>query len=65
FSDTVIRTEDGKGRPSGPVEDPTVALTVSFPGFVALTCGRGPADVDVTGDQELAERTIAQLNIAP
>ena len=42
FSDTVIRTEDGKGRPSGPVDDPTVALTMSFPGFVALTCGRGP-----------------------
>ncbi|HYN56531.1 MAG TPA: maleylpyruvate isomerase family mycothiol-dependent enzyme [Motilibacterales bacterium] len=65
FSDTVIRTEDGKGRPTEPAEDPTVALTMSFPGFVALTCGRGPAEVKAVGDQELAERTVARLNIAP
>lgn len=65
FSDTVIRTEDGKGRPSEPVDTPTVALTMSFPDFVALTCGRGPAKPEVTGDQDLGERTIARLNIAP
>ncbi len=65
FSDTVIRTDDGKGRPSGPVDDPTVALTMSFPGFVALTCGRGPAEVAVAGDRELGARTIARFNIAP
>jgi uncharacterized protein (TIGR03083 family) len=65
FTDTVIRTEDGKGRPTGRVEVPTVALAMSFPGFVALTCGRGPAEVDVTGDQALGQRTIARFNIAP
>lgn len=65
FADTVVRAEDGKGRPSATVGDPTVALTMSFPAFVALTCGRGPAEVDITGDHDLAERTIAQLNIAP
>ena len=65
FTDTVIRSEDGKGRPSVHAEAPTVALTMSFPGFVALTCGRGPAEVDVAGDQELGARTIAHLNIAP
>ena len=65
FTDTVIRSEDGKGRPSDPVGVPTVALTMTFPGFVALTCGRGPAEVDVAGDQELGARTIAHLNIAP
>ncbi len=65
FTDTVIRTEDGRGRQSGRVERPTVALTMSFPGFVALACGRGPADVSVTGDQALAERAIARFNIAP
>jgi uncharacterized protein (TIGR03083 family) len=65
FSDTVIRTEDGKGRPSEPVAAPTVALTMSFPGFVALTCGRGPAEVSIVGDQALGERTVERFNIAP
>jgi uncharacterized protein (TIGR03083 family) len=65
FSDTVIRTEDGKGRPNGPVADPTVGLTMSFPGFVAVTCGRGPAEVELVGDQELGQRTIDRFNIAP
>jgi len=65
FTDTIVRSEDGKGRPTSPVEDPTAALMMSFPGFVALTCGRGPAEVSVAGDQELGQRTIARLNIAP
>ncbi len=65
FSDAVIRTDDGKGRPIAPVEDPTVALTMSFPGFVALTCGRGPAEVSIEGDQVLGERAVERLNIAP
>ena len=65
FSDTVIRSEGGKGGPIGSVEDPTVALTMSFPGFVALTCGRGPAEVSIVGDQVLGERTVERFNIAP
>jgi uncharacterized protein (TIGR03083 family) len=65
FTDTVIRSEDGKGRPAAGVGDPTVALTMSFPGFVALTCGRGPAEVSIEGDQVLGERTVERLNIAP
>jgi uncharacterized protein (TIGR03083 family) len=65
FSDTVVRSEDGKGRPTASIADPTVALTMSFPGFVALTCGRGPAQVAIAGDQVLGERTIERFNIAP
>jgi uncharacterized protein (TIGR03083 family) len=65
FADTVIRTDDGKGRPCAPVAEPTVALTMSFPGFVARTCGRGPAEVAIAGDQELGERTVERFNIAP
>lgn len=65
FTDTVIRSEDGKGRPTEPVADPTVALTMSFPGFVALACGRGPAEVSIEGDQELGQRTVERFNIAP
>jgi uncharacterized protein (TIGR03083 family) len=65
FRDTVIRSEDGKGRPTEPVVAPTVALTMSFPGFVALTCGRGPAEVSIEGDQALGQRTVERFNIAP
>jgi uncharacterized protein (TIGR03083 family) len=65
FTDTVIRSDDGKGRSTDRVEHPTVALTMSFPGFVALTCGRGPADVAIAGDHALGERTIERFNIAP
>jgi uncharacterized protein (TIGR03083 family) len=65
FTDTVVRSEDGKGRPTERVEDPTVVLTMSFPGFVALACGRGPADVSIAGDQVLGHRTVERFNIAP
>lgn len=65
FSDTVLRAEDGRGRLTGTIPEPTVALTMTFPGFVALACGRGPVDVDATGDEELAGRTVAGFNIAP
>jgi uncharacterized protein (TIGR03083 family) len=65
FRDTVVRADDGKGRPVADVEDPTVALTMSFPGFVALTCGRGAAQVSIAGDQALGQRTVERFNIAP
>ena len=65
FTDAVIRSDDGKGRPVAEFGDPTVALTMSFPGFVALTCGRGPAEVSIVGDQALGERTVERFNIAP
>jgi hypothetical protein len=65
FRDTVIRSEDGKGRATEPVAAPTVGLTMSFPGFVALTCGRGPAEVSIAGDQALGQRTVERFNIAP
>lgn len=65
FTETVVRSGDGKGRPAEAVQDPTVALTMAFPDFVALACGRGHADVDVVGDEELAGRTVARFNIAP
>lgn len=65
FTDTVLRADDGKGRPTGTIPEPTVALTMTFPDFVALACGRGPADVDVAGDEQLAGRTVARFNIAP
>ena len=55
-----------QGSPDRPVvEDPTVALTMSFPAFVALICGRGPAEVSIEGDQALGERAVERFNIAP
>ena len=65
FSDTVVRSEDGRARRCDPVAAPTVALTMSFPAYVALACGRGPAPVESAGDPELAARTVARFNIAP
>lgn len=65
FAQTVTRGEDGRGYAIGAVPEPTVALTMSFPDFVALSCGRGPADVTTAGDPALAERTIGRFNIAP
>lgn len=65
FTDTVIRSDDGKGRSIDRVEDPTVALTMSFPAFVALTFGRGPAEVSIAGHQALGELTVECFNIAP
>jgi hypothetical protein len=38
---------------------------MSFPDYVALTCGRGPADVVIDGDAELGQRTVQRFNIAP
>ncbi|MGB7983111.1 MAG: maleylpyruvate isomerase family mycothiol-dependent enzyme [Candidatus Nanopelagicales bacterium] len=65
FSDTVVRSADGRARACDPVEAPTVALTMSFPAYVSLACGRGTAPVESAGDLELAARTIARFNIAP
>ena len=65
FSDTVVRAQDGRGRPTEPVADPTVGLTMSFPAFVALACGRGSGEASRTGDARLAELTVARFNIAP
>ncbi len=65
FSDTVVRSEDGRARPCDRVAEPTVALTMDFPAYVALACGRGPARVESAGDAELAARTVARFNIAP
>ncbi len=65
FSDAVVRSADGRARPISPVTQPTVALTMTFPAYVALACGRGPAPVESAGDPELAALTIARFNIAP
>ncbi len=65
FNDTVVRSADGRARACDPVAEPTVALTMSFPAYVALACGRGPAPVESAGDLELASLTIARFNIAP
>jgi uncharacterized protein (TIGR03083 family) len=65
FTDAVVRSTDGKGRVTDQVAEPTVSLTMSFPDYVALTCGRGPADVVIDGDAELGQRTVQRFNIAP
>ena len=68
FTVAAQREPDGKGRPVDPPSVPTVELTMDFPNFVALSCGRAnarPADVVVSGDEELGARLIGQFTIAP
>lgn len=79
FSDTIERGEDGRGRivessaepdavPTVPVN---VALSMSFPDFVALACGRVTEAASVRievadpADRDLAARMLAHISIAP
>lgn len=65
---------DGRGGPVAEPESPTVTLTMSFDDFVQLSCGRQWPDsstedarsrVEVSGDADLAVRTLDSFNIAP
>jgi uncharacterized protein (TIGR03083 family) len=68
FTAAVGRSDDGRGGPVAVPDDPTVRLTMGFPDYVALSCGRAnaePGRVQVEGDAALAGRTLARFGIAP
>ncbi len=63
---------EGKGTASGPVDDPTVHLTVTWPQYMRLSCGRidihDPvvrASLNFTGDGDLADSLLEELAITP
>lgn len=52
----------------GDVPDPAVTLTVSWPDYVALGCGRVPPSstgARVAGDADLGARLLAALAVTP
>lgn len=65
--------EDGRARIVGDdlldqAGAATVTLTMSWPAYLALSCGRGDADpwrdqVDISGDADLAARTLDHFRI--
>jgi uncharacterized protein (TIGR03083 family) len=68
FTEAVVRGEDGKGAPVEPPARPTVRLTMTFPNYVALACGRATADaaaVRIDGDEALGRLTLERFGIAP
>jgi uncharacterized protein (TIGR03083 family) len=72
FRADVARLDGGRGSLVAPVTDPTVCVTLSWPDFVALGCGRVPsesvaglADIDIDGDQAIGQGLVANLTITP
>lgn len=64
----VAREQDGRARPVPEPDGPTTSLTVPFPDFVALACGRlnaDPRSVTIEGDRELGERVVDNFAITP
>ncbi|MDR6174581.1 uncharacterized protein (TIGR03083 family) [Nocardioides zeae] len=66
----VLVGEDGRGRPV-PVEEldsPTAALRTDLEAFCLASGGRGDADLarwELSGDEDLARRVIANLAVTP
>lgn len=60
---------DGRGQPTAEVPaDPTVSITIEFPEFMALACGRTDADpsaAKIEGDAQLGARIVASLAVTP
>lgn len=64
--------DDGRGAACDPVEFPTVDLVVTWPDFMALSCGRTATDdpglrdrMTLSGDPHLCEALLAGLSITP
>ncbi len=68
FTAAVTVDDAGRGRLTEPSADCAVRLTATWPTFVALSCGRDLPGLEpplATGDADLAERLLANFNIAP
>ncbi len=64
--------DDGKAMASAAVEKPTVHVTLSWPDYMRLTCGRVNAEdpellarVSAEGDPELVSALLTKLTITP
>ena len=64
--------DDGKATASDPVDDPTVRVTLGWPDYMRVSCGRvdvtDPAfseRVTIEGDPALASRLLEELTITP
>jgi len=65
---TVLVGDDGRGRPTDDVAEPTVTLAMQWETYVCLAAGRrGPdtAAVQISGDKDLADRVLANLAMTP
>lgn len=63
---------DGLATPASPTSDPTVSLTVSWPDYMRLSCGRVDVNdaafrdrIALSGDEELADSLLEELTITP
>lgn len=66
----VVGGADGRSAFCRPVDDPTVEVTMSWPDYAMLSCGRIALEsarerITVRGDVDLAERLLAELVITP
>jgi uncharacterized protein (TIGR03083 family) len=62
----VIVGDDGRAVRAPAAASSTVVLTLGWPSYMRLSCGRsGPVAYDIDGDGALGERLVEQLNIAP
>ena len=64
----VLVDADGRGRDVPSVDDVTTTLTMDWPTYLALTCGRGDQEllrtrVEVAGDVELARSALASFTV--
>ncbi len=64
--------DDGKATASDPVDDPTVRLTLGWPDYMRVSCGRVDvadpaflARVSIEGDAALASTLLEELTITP
>ena len=67
-----VDPDSGRGAACAPADEATVHLTLSWPDYMRLSCGRIDPDdpalrarVTVTGDAELGEALLRGLSIAP
>lgn len=67
-----ITGEDGKGAVNGPVDDPTVHLTLTWPDYTRRSCGRIDAHdpafrsrITVSGDSVLSEALLEKMAVTP
>lgn len=61
---TVVVGDNGRAAFADTAE-PTVTLTMSWPDYVILACGRGDAPIEISGDPDLGARLAASLTITP
>jgi hypothetical protein len=68
FTSAVTVDEQGRGTLIDPPAHPEIRLTMTWPTFASLTCGRrfvGFSEPTTDGDEHLAAALREKMNIAP